>query len=71
MSSSILIFKPTGRQMSVVVGRTVWLKLDVLQPPGVFQDQGIRCACATYKVQGAQRFVSSGGNAWLAVAYVR
>jgi L-serine/L-threonine ammonia-lyase len=53
-----------------MAGRTVWLKLDALQPPGSFKIRGIGHACETYLARGAQRFVSSsGGNAGLAVAY--
>lgn len=59
-----------SRPLSVSAGRSVWLKLDALQPPGSFKIRGIGHACETYLAQGAQRFVSSsGGNAGLAVAY--
>ncbi len=51
-------------------GRSVWLKLDALQPSGSFKIRGIGHACETYLARGARRFVSSsGGNAGLAVAY--
>ncbi len=57
-------------QLSVIAGRSVWLKLDALQPPGSFKIRGIGYACETYMAQGARRFISSsGGNAGLAVAY--
>jgi len=56
--------------LSVTAGRSVWLKMDALQPSGSFKARGIGHACETYLAQGARRFVSSsGGNAGLAVAY--
>ncbi|HJU50666.1 MAG TPA: pyridoxal-phosphate dependent enzyme, partial [Pseudogulbenkiania sp.] len=59
-----------SRSLSVVAGRSIWLKLDALQPPGSFKIRGIGHACETYLARGAKRFVSSsGGNAGLAVAY--
>lgn len=58
------------RTMSVTTGRSVWIKLDALQPPGSFKIRGIGHACETYLARGARRFISSsGGNAGLAVAY--
>ncbi len=59
-----------SRPLSAVAHRSVWLKLDALQPPGSFKLRGIGYACETYLAGGARRFVSSsGGNAGLAVAY--
>ncbi|MGO2136078.1 pyridoxal-phosphate dependent enzyme [Marinobacter sp.] len=59
-----------SRAMSATTGRSVWLKLDALQPPGSFKIRGIGYACKTYLARGARRFVSSSvGNAGLAVAY--
>lgn len=59
-----------SRQMSLSAGRSVWLKLDSLQPPGSFKIRGVGLACETHAARGARRFVSSsGGNAGLAVAY--
>lgn len=56
--------------LSVVAGRSVWLKLDALQPPGSFKIRGVGHACETHMARGARRFISSsGGNAGLAVAY--
>lgn len=56
--------------LSALAGRTVWLKLEALQPPGSFKIRGIGHACREYARRGARRFVSSsGGNAGLAVAY--
>lgn len=58
-----------SRSLSVIAGRSVWLKLDALQPPGSFKIRGIGHACEIYLAQGARRFISSsGGNAGLAVA---
>ena len=51
-------------------GRSVWLKMDALQPSGSFKLRGIGHACAAYAARGARRFVSSsGGNAGIAAAY--
>jgi L-serine/L-threonine ammonia-lyase len=50
-------------------GRTVWLKMEALQPPGSFKIRGIGHACEEYVRRGARRFVSSsGGNAGIAAA---
>lgn len=57
-------------RLSASSGRTVWLKLDMLQPSGSFKIRGVGLACQTYLHRGARRFVaSSGGNSGLAVAY--
>lgn len=59
-----------SRPLSAIAGRSVWLKLDALQPSGSFKMRGVGHACETYRAQGARRFVSSsGGNAGLAAAY--
>jgi L-serine/L-threonine ammonia-lyase len=59
-----------SRPLSSSSGRSVWMKLDALQPSGSFKIRGIGFACETYRARGARRFVSSsGGNAGLAVAY--
>ncbi|WP_342619031.1 pyridoxal-phosphate dependent enzyme [Rhodoferax sp. GW822-FHT02A01] len=56
--------------LSHAAQRSVWLKLEALQPPGSFKIRGIGAACEHYAQHGAKRFVSSsGGNAGLAVAY--
>ena len=58
-----------SRPLSLATGRTVWLKMEALQPSGSFKLRGIGLACQTYQARGARRFVaSSGGNAGLAVA---
>lgn len=59
-----------SRSISNKRGRSVWLKMDALQPSGSFKIRGIGHACETYVRRGAKRFVSSsGGNAGMAVAY--
>lgn len=59
-----------SRPLSLSTGRSVWLKLDALQPPGSFKIRGVGFACETHHARGTRRFVSSsGGNAGLAVAY--
>jgi L-serine/L-threonine ammonia-lyase len=56
--------------LSRAAGRSIWLKLEALQPPGSFKIRGIGAACEHYARHGARRFVSSsGGNAGLAVAH--
>jgi len=56
--------------LSAQTGRTVWLKMDAMQPPGSFKIRGIGLACQEYAQKGARRFISSsGGNAGIAVAY--
>jgi L-serine/L-threonine ammonia-lyase len=60
----------SSRQMSLLSGRTIWLKMDALQAPGSFKIRGVGHACTEYVRRGARRLVSSsGGNAGLAVAY--
>ena len=59
-----------SRALSVHAGRSIWLKMDALQPPGSFKLRGIGFACQEYARRGAARFISSsGGNAGIAVAY--
>jgi L-serine/L-threonine ammonia-lyase len=59
-----------SRPLSILSGKTVWLKLDALQPSGSFKLRGIGAVCEEYARQGKTRFVSSsGGNAGIAVAY--
>ena len=59
-----------SRALSLLAGRSIWLKLDALQPPGSFKIRGVGHACTEYVKRGARRLVSSsGGNAGLAVAY--
>jgi len=59
-----------SRPLSLKTGRSIWLKLDALQPSGSFKNRGIAAACEHYAQAGKRRFVSSsGGNAGIAVAY--
>ena len=59
-----------SRALSLLSGRSVWLKIESVQPPGSFKIRGVGRACEVHLNRGAQRFVSSsGGNAGLAVAY--
>jgi L-serine/L-threonine ammonia-lyase len=55
---------------SARLGRSVWFKMEALQPPGSFKARGIGHACQVHKARGATHFISSsGGNAGIAVAY--
>ncbi|WP_028585350.1 pyridoxal-phosphate dependent enzyme [Desulfogranum mediterraneum] len=59
-----------SRALSLESRRSVWLKLEALQPSGSFKLRGVGHACTHYARQGARRFISSsGGNAGLATAY--
>jgi L-serine/L-threonine ammonia-lyase len=59
-----------SQALSVQAGRSIWLKLEALQPSGSFKIRGIGFACQEYARRGATRFISSSaGNAGIAVAY--
>ena len=59
-----------SRALTIGAGRTVWIKLEAMQPPGSFKIRGIGLACQEYVRRGAERFISSSsGNAGIAVAY--
>lgn len=59
-----------SRPLSAIAQRSIWLKLDAVQPCGSFKLRGVGHACEVHHQRGATRFVSSsGGNAGLAVAY--
>jgi L-serine/L-threonine ammonia-lyase len=59
-----------SRALSRRSQKSVWLKMEALQPTGSFKARGMGYACSVYRERGARRFVcSSGGNAGLAVAY--
>lgn len=59
-----------SRAISIQAGRSVWLKLEAVQPTGSFKIRGIGFACQEYARRGAKRFISSsGGNAGIAAAY--
>jgi L-serine/L-threonine ammonia-lyase len=56
--------------LSNLLGRSIYLKCESLQPSGSFKDRGIGNLCLHYAKQKAKGFVSSsGGNAGLAVAF--
>ncbi|MGV1758499.1 pyridoxal-phosphate dependent enzyme [Rhizobium sp. A22-96] len=59
-----------SQPLSHASGRSIWLKMDALQPPGSFKIRGVGAACEHHAANGKRRFVSSsGGNAGIAVAY--
>lgn len=59
-----------SRPLSARTSRSVWLKMEAMQPPGSFKLRGVGFACEEYARRGAKRFISSsGGNAGIAVAY--
>lgn len=60
-----------SRALSLHTDRSIWLKMDALQPSASFKLRGIGFACETHVERGVKRFLSSsGGNAGIAVAYV-
>jgi L-serine/L-threonine ammonia-lyase len=59
-----------SRPLSILSGKSVWLKFEALQPSGSFKIRGIGAVCEEYAHQGKTRFISSsGGNAGIAAAY--
>ncbi|MBN3858595.1 pyridoxal-phosphate dependent enzyme [Paraburkholderia sp. Ac-20340] len=59
-----------SRPLSILSGKSVWLKFEALQPSGSFKIRGIGALCEEYARQGKTRFISSsGGNAGIAAAY--
>ncbi|MEI6600192.1 MAG: pyridoxal-phosphate dependent enzyme [Comamonadaceae bacterium] len=59
-----------SRARSIHAGRSVWLKMEALQPLGSFKIRGIGLKGQVAASNGAHRFISSsGGNAGIAVAY--
>ncbi|MBK5570439.1 pyridoxal-phosphate dependent enzyme, partial [Ensifer sp. SSB1] len=59
-----------SRPLSLASKRSIWLKMDALQPSGSFKIRGVGAACEHHARNGKRRFVSSsGGNAGMAVAY--
>ena len=59
-----------SRPLSKILGSSVYLKLEALQPTGSFKIRGIGRACQIARSEGAQELVaSSGGNAGHAVAF--
>ena len=72
MSGALHIQTPTinAREIEASLGKTVWLKMECLQPTGSFKIRGIGLLAQELKSAGCTRFVSSsGGNAGYAVAY--
>jgi L-serine/L-threonine ammonia-lyase len=60
----------SSRPLGLATGKTVFLKLDALQPSGSFKLRGIGFAVQEYLRRGARRLISSSsGNAGIAVAY--
>ncbi len=56
--------------LSELLGKNVYLKLEMLQPSGSFKDRGIGHLCDVLAKEGSRGFVcSSGGNAGMAAAY--
>ena len=71
-SAALHVRTPVVRDPDVeaTLGKTVWLKMECLQPIGSFKIRGIGLLCGELKAEGCTRFVSSsGGNAGYAVAY--
>ncbi len=59
-----------SRALTIHSGRSIWLKMEALQPPGSFKIRGVGLKCQAAVKNGAVRFISSsGGNAGIAVAY--
>lgn len=56
--------------LSKLLQRDVFLKLDSMQPSGSFKDRGIGHLCSTIQEQTTKLISSSGGNAGLAAATV-
>ena len=71
--SNLYIETPTllSEPLSDGLGKSVWLKLENLQPSGSFKLRGVAVLCQHEVAAGARGLVSSsGGNAGIAVAYV-
>ncbi len=59
-----------SRAISIAAGRSIWLKMEAMQPPGSYNIRGEGFACEQHAKRGASQFISSsGGNAGIAVAY--
>ncbi|WP_267554728.1 pyridoxal-phosphate dependent enzyme, partial [Rhizobium rhizogenes] len=52
-----------SQPLSHASGRSIWLKMDALQPPGSFKIRGVGAACEHHAANGKRRFVSSSGGA--------
>ncbi len=59
-----------SQQLKNALGKQIYFKLELLQPPGSFKLRGIGALCQHEWQKGVRSFVaSSGGNAGVAVAY--
>ncbi|MDI1352230.1 MAG: pyridoxal-phosphate dependent enzyme [bacterium] len=59
-----------SQHLKNTLGKDVYFKLELLQPPGSFKLRGIGALCQHELKKGVRSFVaSSGGNAGVAVAY--
>ncbi|MFT4538220.1 MAG: L-serine/L-threonine ammonia-lyase [Planctomycetota bacterium] len=62
------VFQDPG--IDATLGKSIWFKMECLQPAGSFKIRGVGMLCKDLLAQGCRRFVSSsGGNAGYAVAY--
>jgi L-serine/L-threonine ammonia-lyase len=69
---SLHIQTPVFRDAEVdaTLGKSIWLKMECMQPTGSFKIRGVGLLCQELQSEGCTRFVSSsGGNAGYAVAY--
>lgn len=59
-----------SRRLELNIGKSVYLKIEALQPSASFKLRGIGRLCQCYAEEGFEQLVaSSGGNAGIAVAY--
>jgi L-serine/L-threonine ammonia-lyase len=59
-----------SRRLQINTGKTVYLKIEALQPSASFKLRGIGRLCQCYAAEGFEQLVaSSGGNAGISVAY--
>jgi L-serine/L-threonine ammonia-lyase len=59
-----------SQHLKNTIGKSVYFKMEALQPTGSFKIRGIGRLCQHYAMAGKKQFVaSSGGNAGIAVAY--
>lgn len=66
IETPLLESRPLGKR----AGKSIFLKLEAMQPSGSFKLRGIGLACVEHARRGATRFISSsGGNAGIATAY--
>lgn len=72
MSEPLHVITPLwySRRLELNIGKSVYLKMEALQPSGSFKLRGIGRLCQCYAEEGFEQLVaSSGGNAGIAVAY--